>query len=56
MLRSTSNVLPSLIVTSPPSHTPSDSGTGLQSFFTRLHPSQSASSSELVIVALRPTI
>ena len=44
------------MVTFPPSQTPSDKGTGLQSFFTSLHPSQSAISFEFVIVALRPII
>ena len=52
----TSNVVPSFIVTIPPSYTPSVSGTGLQSFSTNVHPSQSATSLELVMVALRPNI
>ena len=56
MLLFTSKTVPSLIVTSPASQTPSDKGTGRQSFLTSLHSNQSEISSEFVMVALSPTI
>ena len=56
IVESTSKVLESFSVTTPPSYTPSESGTGLQLFSTNLQSNQSAISSLFEIVALRPTI